>query len=146
MIPKQGNKMRKLIFPFIVALCCGGADCSDDPDPGTCQSDYDCASWQECSAGLCVDRPEGSCEYNLDCGFEEECSGGRCVPLPPGPDYPSGYVTQGCNCSTTSLYPGQELNNSNCASGREVVVACNYCCATDFYGNCVGFAWGMVCR
>lgn len=88
----------------------------------------------------CLVVEEVECVYDSDCGFSEACFGGECEYVPGSPP---GAVTVGCNCSTTSHWPGQIRNNYTCESGQDVIQLCNYLCC-DAYA-CYGAAWGAIC-
>jgi len=83
---------------------------------------------------------DSECERTSDCGFNERCAAGVCEYVP---GKPPGYITVGCNCSTTNLYPGQVRNNNTCESGQDVVGLCGFACCDAF--ACYGQAWGAVC-
>lgn len=108
-----------LISIFAVTFLLGGCIEEDAPE---CDRDSDCASWQECSGSYCVNKPDE-----------------------PDPGKPSGTVIVGCNCASTSAFPGQTSPNSSCASGSDVVQSCGSCCAFDGFGNCLGVSWRKVC-
>jgi len=114
--------MKNLLIAMAVAVMCMGADCSDDPRE--CDQSSDCASWQECSAGKCLSKPDQP---------------------DPDPKYPSGTVVVGCNCNTTNKFPGQTSPDSSCTSGQNVIESCGTCCAFDGFGNCLGSSWRKVC-
>lgn len=112
--------MKNLLIAITVAAFCMAADCSDDPKE--CDGNSDCASWQECSAGKCLSKPDE-----------------------PDPKSPSGTVVVGCNCNTTNKFPGQTSPDDSCASGLNVILSCGTCCAVDAFGNCLGVSWRKEC-
>jgi hypothetical protein len=112
--------MKNLLIVMTVAAFCMGSSCEDDPKE--CDNSSDCASWQECSAGKCLSKPDA-----------------------PDPKDPSGTVIIPCTCSSTSFFPGQTTPDSDCASGFNVVQSCGACCAIDVFGNCLGVSWRKVC-
>ena len=114
----SGGEMKKLVTVLLsLAFAITLISC-EDPE---CKSNYDCASWQECSGKVCVDKP-------------------------PKPKKPSGETVVGCNCLTNNQPLGTVLSDDDCESGSNVLVSCNGCCAWDAFGYCIGFPWGRVCQ
>lgn len=136
-------KFRIGFLSTVMLLASAVTGCADD-ERSVCSGDYDCASWQECSAGQCLDKPP-DCEDSLDCPSGQECSGNQCVDEPTKPTKPPGTTLIGCNCNTTSFYPGQQVARDDCSSNAAVVQLCPGCCVTDQFGNCLGLPWTMVC-
>ncbi len=97
-----------------------------------CPPECNCGPDRVCENGVCVDRSTNTC--NPSCSQEETCLNGSCVGR-----LSCGSTFIACNCTTTTLYPGEITSNQVCASGEGQAVLCGYSCGAG------GQAWAMQC-
>ncbi len=70
---------------------------------GSCSSDTDCGTGEQCEAGVCVPEEGGQCTSDSDCGEGLHCEQGMCVrDGEPGDGDPTDPPDSGGGCTTGS--------------------------------------------